>query len=160
MEEIYKEYSKVVFYYLLSLTNDTEIAEEIMQETFYSAIKNIEKFKRECTLKTWLCKIAKNKLIDFYKKKSKINEIDINNINEKDLIIDSLEEDFINKTEIDNFYKKIYKFDETTRKVIILRIKADISFKEIGNIMGKSEQWARVTYYRAKLRLKEEFKDE
>ena len=160
MEEIYKEYSKVVFYYLLTLTNDTEIAEEIMQETFYSAIKNIEKFKRECTLKTWLCKIAKNKLIDFYKKKSKINEIDINNINEKDLIIDSLEEDFINKTEIDNFYKKIYKFDETTRKVIILRIKADISFKEIGNIMGKSEQWARVTYYRAKLRLKEEFKDE
>lgn len=160
MEEIYKEYSKVVFYYLLSLTNNTEIAEEIMQETFYSAIKNIGKFKRECTLKTWLCKIAKNKLIDFYKKKSKINEIDINNINEKELIIDSLEEDFINKTEIDNFYKKIYKFDETTRKVIILRIKADISFKEIGNIMGKSEQWARVTYYRAKLRLKEEFKDE
>ena len=65
MEEIYKEYSKYVFNYLLSFTNNVEIAEELMQETFYSAIKNIHKFRNDSSLKTWLYRIAKNKWIDY-----------------------------------------------------------------------------------------------
>ena len=65
MEEIYKEYSKIVYTYLLSLTCNSELAEELMQETFYSAIKNINKFRNESSMKTWLCKIAKNKWFDY-----------------------------------------------------------------------------------------------
>ena len=68
MEEIYKDYSNYVFNYLLSLTNNVEISEELMQETFYSAIKNIHKFQNNSSLKTWLYKIAKNKWINYYKK--------------------------------------------------------------------------------------------
>ena len=68
MEEIYKEYSKIIYNYLFSLSNNTDIAEELMQETFYSAVKNINKFKNESSLKTWLSKIAKNKCFDYYKK--------------------------------------------------------------------------------------------
>lgn len=86
MEEIYKEYSKYVFNYLLSLTNNAEIAEELMQETFYSAIKNIHKFQNNSSLKTWLYKIAKNKLIDYCKKNKKIKEIDIDKVDAKFLI--------------------------------------------------------------------------
>lgn len=160
MEEIYKEYSKIVYKYLLSITNDTELAEELMQETFASAVKNINKFRQECSVKTWLCTIAKNKWIDFYKKKKKVNEINIDEINEKFLVSNSPEEDYTNKSEIINIYKKIHKLDEKTKEVIYLRIKSDFSFKEIGSIMGRSEEWARITFYRGKIKLKEELENE
>ena len=160
MEEIYKEYSKIVYNYLLSLTNNTDTAEELMQETFYSAVKNINKFRKESSVKTWLCKIAKNKWIDYYNKVHKSNEINIEDVNEKYLSINSLEEDSFNRDEILNIYKKIHKLDEKSKEVVYLRIRSDFSFKEIGNIMGKSEEWARITFYRAKIKLKEDFENE
>lgn len=78
MEDIYQEYSKAVYNYLLSLTKNKHIAEELVQETFYSAVKNINNFKNESSVKTWLYKIAKNKWIDYYKKNKKSKEISIN----------------------------------------------------------------------------------
>lgn len=159
MEEIYKEYSKIVYKYLISITNNDELAEELMQETFESAVKNINKFRQECSVKTWLCTIAKNKWIDFYKKKKKLNETNIDEINEKFLISNSFEEDYTDKEQIINMYKKIHKLDEKTKEVIYLRIKSDFSFKEIGSIMGCSEEWARITFYRGKIKLKEELEN-
>ena len=82
MEEIYKEYSKIVYNYLLSFTCNSELAEELMQETFYSAVKNINKFRNECSMKTWLCRIAKNKWIDYIKETKKLNETSIDEIEE------------------------------------------------------------------------------
>ena len=73
MEEIYKEYSKKVYRYLLTLTNNEDVAEELLQETFYSAVKNINKFRKESSIKTWLYVIAKNKWIDYCKKEKKSN---------------------------------------------------------------------------------------
>lgn len=160
MEEIYKEYSKIVYNYLLSFTKNTDIAEELMQETFYSAVKNINKYRKEASVKTWLCKIAKNKWIDYYNKLQKSNETNIEDVNEKYLSINSLEEDSLNKDEILNIYKKIHKLDEKSKEVMHLRIHSDFSFKEIGNIMGKTEEWARITFYRAKIKLKEDFENE
>lgn len=160
MEEIYKEYSKYVFNYLLSLTNNVEIAEELMQETFYSAIKNIYKFRNESSLKTWLYKIAKNKWLDYYKKVKKVEEINIDKISEKFLLLDSFEDNCANRDELIDIYKKIHKLDEKTKEVIYLRIKCEFSFKEIGNIIGKTEEWARITYYRAKMKIKEEIENE
>lgn len=160
MEEIYKEYSKIVYSYLISLTNNPEIAEELMQETFYSAVKNINKYRGEASLKTWLCRIAKNKWLDYLKKIKQTNETGIDEIEEKFLLVNSFEEEFSNKEAVLDLYKKIHKLDEKTREVIYLRIRADLSFKEIGIIMGQSEQWARVTFYRAKVKLKEEFENE
>lgn len=160
MEEIYKEYSKYVFNYLLSLTNNAEIAEELMQETFYSAIKNIYKFQNNSSLKTWLYKIAKNKLIDYCKKNKKIKEIDIDKVDAKFLITNSLDENYEDRDELINLYKKIHRLDEKSKEVIYLRVKCEFNFREIGNIMGKSEEWTRITFYRAKIKLKEELKNE
>lgn len=160
MEEIYKEYSKIVYNYLFSLTNNTDIAEELMQETFYSAVKNINKYRKEASIKTWLCKIAKNKWIDYYKKVQKSNEINIEDVNEKYLYTDTFEDDYLNRDELMNFYKKINKLDEKSKEVVYLRIRAYFNFKEIGSIMGKSEEWARITFYRAKIKLKEDLKNE
>ena len=71
MKEIYEECSKTIYKYLLTLTNNVEIAEELLQETFYSAVKNINKFRGDSNIKNWFYKIAKNKYIDYYKKNKK-----------------------------------------------------------------------------------------
>ena len=160
MEEIYKEYSKIVYNYLLSLTNNSDTAEELMQETFYSAVKNINKFRKEASVKTWLCKIAQNKWIDYYNKLQKSNEINIEDVNEKYLSSNSIEEDYLNKDKLLSVYKKIHKLDEKSREVVYLRTRTYFSFKEIGYIMGKSEEWARITFYRAKIKLKEDLENE
>lgn len=160
MEEIYKEYSKIVYNYLLSLTCNSELAEELMQETFYSAIKNINKFRNESSMKTWLCKIAKNKWFDYLKNIRKSSEIGLDEIEEKFILVNSFEGEFSDKEAVMDLYQKIHRLDEKTKEVIYLRIRADLSFKEIGLIMGKSENWARVTFYRAKVKLKEEFDNE
>lgn len=160
MEEIYNEYSVIVYKYLLSLTHNADIAEELMQETFYSAVKNINKFRNEANLKNWLCKIAKNKWIDYYKKTKKAKEINIEEIDENILSINYLEEDYANRDALIDLYKKINKLDNLSKEVVYLRIRADFSFNEIGDIMGKSEEWARVMFYRAKIKLKEGVNDE
>lgn len=160
MEEIYKEYSKIIYNYLLSLSNNTDIAEELMQETFYSAVKNINSFRKESSVKTWLCKIAKNKWIDYYKKLKKSNEIKIEDLNESYLLTNSSEEDYLSKDELFNVYKKVHKLDEKSKEVVYLRIGTNLTFKEIGTIMGKSEEWAKITFYRAKIKLREDLKNE
>lgn len=160
MEEIYKEYSKIIYKYLLSLSNNADIAEELMQETFYSAVKNINNFKRESSVKTWLYKIAKNKWIDYYKKNKKIKESKIEDLKENYLLTSSSEEDYLNKAELFNVYKKVHKLDEKSKEVVYLRIGTNLTFKEIGYIMEKSEEWAKITYYRAKNKLKEDLKNE
>lgn len=157
MEEIYKEYSKIVFCYLLSLTNNNEIAEDLTQSTFYSAVKSINKFRNESSLKTWLCKIAKNKWLDYYEKTKRCNETNIDEVNNKFLIEKSFEDDYADREDILNLYKKIHKLDEESKEVIYLRIRGELRFKEIGLIMGKSEEWVRITFYRAKIKLKEDF---
>lgn len=160
MKEIYNEYSKIVYNYLISLTSNIDIANELTQETFYKAIKNINQFRNECSVKTWLCKIAKNEWIDYYKKTKKIKEINIDEIKEGLLIENSVEETYETKEQMISMYKRIHKLDEEAKEVIYLRIQAELSFKEIGQIMGRTEQWARIIFYRAKVKLKEELENE
>lgn len=156
MEKIYEKYSKQVYYYLYSITHDREISEELMQETFYSAIKGINKFKNECSMHVWLCQIAKNKWLNFLKKSKRITSLSFEDGAEKYLPNDNSIEDIDEKMDIIRFYKEIHKLDDRTKEVVYLRIKGELSFKEIGEIMDKSEQWARTTFYRGKSKIKED----
>lgn len=160
MEELYKEYSKVVYNYLLTLTNSVEITEDLTQETFYSAVKNINKFKKQSSVKTWLCKIAQNKWIDYCKKVQKSNEISISDLNQDNLLTDSFEYEYLSKEQLLDIHKRIYDLEEKTKEIIYLRICTNLTFKEIGTIIGKSEEWTRTTFYRAKIKLKEDLKNE
>ena len=154
MEEIYKEYFETVKKYLFCLTHNNDIAEELTQETFYKAVKNIHTFKDDCKISVWLCKIAKNTWLDSIKKNKNIKDMADNELFE----IESLET--TDETVISNqgkleLYKKIQKLDEKTRDVIYLRITGDLNFKEIGDIFNKTENWAKITFYRGKQKLKE-----
>ena len=160
MEEIYKKYSKLVFRYLYGLTNNIELSEELMQETFYSAIKGIKKFRKECKISVWLCQIAKNKWKD-YLKKNKKNFVNLNENNIENLAANyNIEEDMITKDNIIDLFKKIHMLDIDTREIIYLKIIRNFTFKEISQILGRNEEWARTKFYRGKLKLKEILKNE
>lgn len=154
IEEIYKEYFETVNKYLFCLTHNKDISEELTQETFYRAVKKINTYKGECKLSVWLCQIAKNLWYDKCRKNKRIMHID-----EKELFniqtLNDIEEQIILKEEKITLYKKLQKLDEKTREVIYLRITGELTFKEIGIILNKTENWARVTFYRGKNKLKE-----
>ena len=151
IEKIYEEYFETVNKYLFCLTHNNDLSEELTQETFYKAIKKIDTYKGECKMSVWLCQIAKNLWYDQCRKKQKII-----NIEEKDnLYINSLEEQVILNDEKISLYKKMQNLDEKTREVIYLRITGELSFREIGIILNKTENWARVTFYRGKNQLRE-----
>ena len=153
IKEIYEEYFETVNKYLFCLTKNYDIAEELTQETFYRAVKRIGTYKGDCKISVWLCQIAKNLWYDQCRKNKKIvnYDYDMSNLEVKN----SVEEQIISNDEKITLYKKMQKLDEKTREVIYLRITGELSFKEIGDILNKSETWARVTFYRGKQKMKE-----
>lgn len=154
IEEIYKQYFKTVYKYLFCLTHNENLAEELTQETFYNAIKHIGKFKGECKISVWLCQIAKHLWYKELKKKKLL--IIEGNYEETELeSSENIEDNVIEKENKQILYKKIEGLDEKTKEVINLRIHGELSFKEISEIIGKTENWCRVTFYRGKEKLKE-----
>ena len=154
IEQIYEEYFETVNKYLFCLTHNNDISEELTQETFYKAVKKIDTYKGECKMSVWLCQIAKNLWYDQLRKNKKVitqEEKDLFNIQE----LESIEDKVISNDEKISMYRKLQKLDEKTREVIYLRITGELSFKEIGSILNKTENWARVTFYRGKQKLKE-----
>ena len=161
IEELYRENFDIVFKYLFCLTNDLNISEELTQETLYKAIKNINKFKGNSKLSTWLCQIAKNLWYNELKKRKRKNISFEENINLIELMSsEDVEEQVISKNNKTILYKSIQKLDNQTKEVLYLRIVGELSFREIGEVLNKTENWARVTYYRGKQKLKEVNSDE
>lgn len=154
IEEIYKEYSTSVYKYLFCLTQNREISEDLTQETFALAVKNINKFRGECKLSVWLCQIAKHLWYKELKKKN--NNISLEDINENALYDDNLEDNYLKKEDKLKIFKDMQKLDENSREVMYLRMVGNLSYEEIGEILGKTSNWARVIFYRAKQKIKEE----
>ena len=153
-EKIYNDYFKLVYKYLLFLTNNADISEDLAQETFYKAITKIHTFKNKSKISTWLCQIAKNLLLNEFIHNKKINIIPLSdNENLKNYYI--VEDYIILNDEKRKLYNEIEKLDKTTRLVILYRIHGNLSFKEIGDLFNKSENWARTTFFRGKENLKE-----
>jgi RNA polymerase sigma-70 factor (ECF subfamily) len=154
IEKIYEEYLETVNKYLFCLTHNDDISEELTQETFYKAVKKIDTYKGECKMSVWLCQIAKHLYYDQCRKNKKVVDVKDDNL----LIgqaINTTEEEVISNDEKLSLYKKMQHLDEKTREVMYLRITGELSFKEIGIILNKTENWARVTFYRGKNQLKE-----
>ena len=153
MEQIYEEHFETVNKYLFCLTHNKDISEELTQETFYRAIKKIDKYKGECQISVWLCQIAKNLWYDQCRKDKKVIYEENELFNEQTL--NELEEKVISDDERIELYKRMQKLDEKTREVLYLRITGELSFKEIGLILNRTENWASVTFYRGKNKLME-----
>ncbi len=154
MEEIYEQYSKTVYKYLFCLTHNDDISEDLTQETFVIAIKEINKFKGSCKISVWLCQIAKHLWYKKLKKNKRENNIALEKI--EDLVETETAEDIVCKNENKlKLFKDLQKLDETSREIIYLRMIGNLNFIEIGEILGKTPNWARVIFYRAKQKMKE-----
>ena len=150
VEAIYENYYKDVYKYVLGLSGDCYVAEDITQETFTKAINGINNFKGECDVRVWLCQIAKNSFYTYARKKGR-------EIAESDEILDEkpsgydFVRDTIDKEQMLCIHKIIHGLKEPYKEVFNLRVFGELSFKQIGEIYGKTESWARVTYHRARL---------
>ena len=153
-EQVYSKYYTSVYRYLLSMTKDSNIAEEITQETFYKALKNINKYNPNFKMLTWLCQIAKNTYYTYYKKNKNICELEENIIDDEEVIIEKI----IKSEQNLEILKALHSLEEPYKEVFTLRIYGELSFKQIGEIFNKTQNWARTTYYRSKLKIKEKLK--
>jgi len=155
-EKLYDTYFKYVYRYILSICKDVDLTEEITQETFFKALRKLHTFKGESSIRVWLCQIAKNTYFSYLKKNKR--KCDFGTIEIP--ISESLESSIIREEGVSQIHKKIDKLDEPYKEVFSLRIFGELSFAEIGQIFAKSENWARVTYHRAKLKIKKSMEDD
>lgn len=151
-ERVYSEYFDLVFRYVLSLCRDESLAEEVTQEAFFKALKRIGSFRGDCKLSVWLCQIAKNTYFNELKRQKRQAEVfDNTPVSSEDAA------EAIIKTETAaELHRALHGLDEPYKEVFWMRTFGEMSFKEISEIFGKTESWARVTYYRAKLKIREE----
>lgn len=156
IDEMYNKYSEIVYKYVFCLTGNEYTAEEIVQETFLVAVRDINKFRGECKISTWLCQISK--YIWYKRLKKEKKETPLNILQDSILIEDSIEENFCDKESKIQLFKKLQELDEDTRNVMYLRIFGNFEYSEIAEIMNKTSNWARVVFFRGKQKLKEEIK--
>ena len=149
-ENLYRTYFNDVFLYILRLSNNANIAEEITSETFYKAIQSVDGFRGDCDIRVWLCQIAKNSYYTYLKKIKKIDsleDVDLINISAQE---ETVEEQLYRKSEAMQIQKILHDIPDPYKEVFMWRVFADLSFKQIGDIFHKSDNWACVTYHRAR----------
>ncbi len=155
MDEIYQRYAQSVYRYLLSRTGNADLSEELTQETFYQAVRSIQSYDGSCKITTWLFGIAHNVLLTDRRKRPPLENID-------DQIIptQSAEEEALSAVSHMNILISLHRLPEPQREILYLRLFGGLSFREIGVIFGKNENWARVNYYRGKERLRKEVNED
>ena len=151
MEKYYRENGRKVFLYLMTLCGNADTAEELTQETFYRALRSVNKYKGESSVYTWLCGIARNAWLEELRKRTRHKGEELSELTEDTAL--RPDEKAESADPRIHLLKKIHSLPETEKELILLRASQELSFREIGEIFGKSENWARVTYYRAKQKL-------
>ena len=144
-EAVYQEYRDLVFGYLFRLCRDSDLAQELTQETFYQALKKQNQFRGNSSIGTWLCAIARNQYYSVLRKPRTLSLDDAAEQAVPDFA------DFVaNHSLAMSAYKALHHLSDPYREVFTLRIFCDLNYRDIAELFGKSESWARVTYYRAK----------
>lgn len=149
-EQIYNTYFKSVYRYIRKLSGDEHIAEEITSETFLKAMKSIGDFRGECDMRVWICQIAKNTYYSYLKKSNRITSVDETELQS---IVDPnalIEEQIGIQDEAQQIRKILHTMPDPYKEVFMWRVFGELSFKEIGNLYNKTDNWACVTYHRAR----------
>ena len=160
IEELYRTYFDIVYRYIRSISQDGALAEEVTQETFFKALKKADQFRGDCDVRVWLCQIAKNTLYDHLKKQKKQLLGDERLEETESAGGELLEEKLAQRSQAMEIHKVLHRLSEPYKEVFSLRTFGELTFREIGMLFGKSENWARVTYYRARVKIREELEYE
>ena len=151
-EKLYEAFYMKVFSYVMTLTNNQDEAMEITQETFFRAISTSQTFRGESKSYTWLCAIAKNLFIDEKRRHSRLEEVPLEDQPDTGK---SFENSMMDSDTSIRIHRILHEMEEPYKEVFQLRVFGELAFKEIGSIFGKTETWARVTYHRARIMIKE-----
>lgn len=151
-DKVYRACFPEIYRFALALCRDPSLAEELTQETFFKALKAIDGFSGSCPLTTWLCQIAKNEYFSYRRKnRAQVDELSVELPSDEDI-----EQRFTDRETALAVHAALHRLREPYKEVFSLRTFAELPFAQIGLLFGKTESWARVTYYRAKVLLKEE----
>ncbi|MCM1386156.1 MAG: sigma-70 family RNA polymerase sigma factor [Bacillus sp. (in: Bacteria)] len=149
-DKLYQTYYMQVYSYVMTLVKNAHLAEEITQEVFFKALKSHKTYAHKASELTWLCAIAKNSCIDELRKQPRFQELD-DELPSDDNIQQAVEDE---NTTL-QIHQILHHMEEPYKEVFQLRIFGELSFKNIGQIFGKTESWARVTYHRARIKIQE-----
>ena len=152
-EKIYRTYFNDVFLYIRRLSNDDHISEEITSETFFKAMRSIDTFRGETDIRVWLCQIAKNCYFSHLKKQQRVVDIDSLELTDDK---DSIEEQILNQSDVMRIHLLLHNLTEPYKEVFMLRVFGELSFKQIAEIFQKTDNWACVTYHRARNKILEQ----
>ncbi len=154
-EAIYKEHYLNVYKYVLSLCHNESLAEEITQEAFYKALNAIDRFDGKCRLYVWLCQIAKNTYFTYAKKQRHYTT-------EADLYMweeaaQDIESSYLDNETAHRLHVRLHRLKDPYKEVFTLRVFCELPFSQIGELFGKTDSWARLIFYRAKIELRRGF---
>ncbi len=148
-DEIYERYFNDVFLYVRQLSKGNEpLAEEITSEVFFKAIRGIDRFRGDCDIRVWLCQIAKNSYYSYCKDNSPLHSID--ELENAAVDEPSIEDIFVQRETSDKIRSLLHNLNEPYKEVFMWRVFGELSFKKIGEIFSKTENWACVTFHRAR----------
>lgn len=151
-EKLFNENREFIFKYLMKMTRDITLSEELTQETFFRAYMNYASLKNKEKASVWLCQIAKNTYFAWYNEQKKKDSLDYFTMvsDGKDI-----EDEYIQKELSQKALFCLHELEEPYKEVFMLSVFGGFSLKDISLVFGKSESWARVTFYRAKQKLSE-----
>ncbi len=151
IDSVYRKHAEFVYKYLFALCHEEDTAEELLQETFYQAIKSAKRYDGSCKVTTWLCQIAKHL---WYQELERRRKYQSSTLNENTTSEEKrVEEKLCQREQLMEIFQRVHILDETSKELFYLRVMGDFSFKEIGQIFNKNENWARVTFYRVKQKI-------
>ncbi len=152
IEQIYTEYFGDVYRYILRMSGDVHTAEDVTCDAFFRAMRSIDSFRGDCDVRVWLCQIAKNLYFSHLKKQKRTVPIDeAAEISDND----ALEDKISGACEAERIKAVLHGIPEPYKEVFMWRVYAELSFKQIAQIFGKTDNWACVTYHRARNMIRE-----
>ena len=152
-EDIYRENYPIVYGYLLSLCGDIPLAEDLTAETFFKACLHPRRYDGKCKLSTWLCTIGRNLYINECKRQRRSRRLSAS-----PATVPDPEERLLEKDQITQLYRTAQQLEPPYGQVFFMRLEG-LSFRQIGEAMDKTENWARVTFFRAKVKIQERMED-
>ena len=145
------------FLYLKAITHSDDLAEELTQETFFHAMRSVDSFRNDCDVRVWLCQIAKNIFISHCRKQKHTTDEEIPETLPDP--VPSVQLTLEDKESVYEIHQILHTMKEPYKEVFTLRVFGELSFRQIAELFGKTENWAAVTFHRAKLKILDELEE-
>lgn len=149
-EQLYNSYYMQVYSFVMTLAKNRDFAEEITQKTFFKAMHKRQDYQGNASESTWLCAIAKHLFLDEIRAQQKIASCPADTVSDADI-----EHAFANEDSAFVIHQVLHELEEPYKEVFQLRVFGELPFRKIGMLFQKTENWARITYHRARLKIQE-----